>query len=148
MRFEPMIRCVRMLAAGAALLGAAAAAQGVWAPPQQADDDDSMTSSSSSAGFELTGSFMAREPMSGGGFSLVGGVSAAAEHDDSNAESEPNDGGQDPAPGRGTLDIDKLAALLDAWGQCTQSSPADLNNDQMVDLGDLVMMIEAWNNGT
>ena len=46
--------------------------------------------------------------------------------------------------GSGAVDVFDLFALLDAWGDCGTTCPADVNNDGGVDVFDLFALLNEW----
>lgn len=53
-----------------------------------------------------------------------------------------------PCPGdtnqSGTVDVDDLLAVINAWGPCAPPCPADINGDGIVNVDDLLAVINAW----
>lgn len=46
---------------------------------------------------------------------------------------------------RGIVDALDLEVVIDSFGACADSCPADVNFDGMVDGGDFALVLEAWN---
>jgi hypothetical protein len=46
--------------------------------------------------------------------------------------------------GDGTVNVNDLLAVINAWGPCASPCPADLNSDGAVNVDDLLIVINNW----